>query len=604
MRARLLVGLSLAAAAVPGLAFAAPGVDPTVDPSASVSATASATVAASDSASPSESPSVQPSSSAVDDWPAGAWPYCTSDLARYCIESASVTPGNGDPAHEVNGSVTTLPGVVKSFNWAVSGYDGDGLIRLTVRTGDFEPRYTMSLAEGLELTRSAGKLVIEGHNTHIDWISGDQAAACVAARDCGDDTTRADALGSGMRFMGNTQDMATWDAPERAALDGFSFASDAQARPTTIMFGTYPEPYWSLPYLGNPHLDIDGNPVRGGFNAFMPAAYFTATGTTAHEAATVGFDVQSTDAKTGEKVSVPVTVEERDGGVMLTVTDLGYSIHEITVYNRASTAPTPTPTTPAPTPTPTTPAPTPTTPTPTSSKPMTPTGVTAKGGPGTIAVSWASGGTDAESYVATAQPGARQCTVQAPRTGCEIGGLTDGTPYAVTVTATGAAGTSAPSAAVTATPASPQIPATVPAGDGTLSRGPATGQSRTITVSGDGFAPNSPVTIAIYSAPVALATGTADGNGHAELQVVIPNSYAGDHTLALAGIAPGGAARVLTLAVKVASTSTLPVTGAPVVPLAAYGAAFVLLGVLARAATRERPVRVQAAHRCRRPVSR
>ncbi|WP_432984021.1 hypothetical protein [Dactylosporangium sp. CA-233914] len=125
--------------------------------------------------------------------------------------------------------------------------------------------------------------------------------------------------------------------------------------------------------------------------------------------------------------------------------------------------------------------------------------------------------------------------------------------------------------------------------------GQATGDPRTVTVSGDGFAPNSPVTIAIYSAPHALGTGTADAAGHAELQVVIPAGYTGNHTLALAGFASDGSARFLTVALKVTAAGlTLPVTGPSAVPLTAYGVALILLGALLAAAPRyirRRPAR-------------
>ena len=247
---------------------------------------------------------------------------------------------------------------------------------------------------------------------------------------------------------------------------------------------TYPTPYWSVPFLGNPHLDRDGQPVRGQFNAFMPAAYFASINTTAHAAAAIGFDVLSIDADTGATASIPATVTEQDGGVMLAVPDLGYSIQRIDVYNRASTAPTQSPS-PSPSATPTatptvTPTATPTvtptatlTPMPTvsptvspsaaqpapSAKPSVPpppssspttsaspsgpaalTGVVAKGGPGRIQVGWAAPTGTVTGYVATARPGSHTCTATAGATGCDITRLVNGTAYTVTVTATSATG--------------------------------------------------------------------------------------------------------------------------------------------------------------------
>ncbi|MBU3703674.1 MAG: hypothetical protein FGM42_04785, partial [Ilumatobacteraceae bacterium] len=75
------------------------------------------------------------------------------------------------------------------------------------------------------------------------------------------------------------------------------------------------------------------------------------------------------------------------------------------------------------------------------------------------------------SYTVTASPGGRTCTVTVPETSCVVTGLTNGTSYTFTSTATNTAGTSAASAAsAAATPAVaasgvPGIP-TVVAGDG------------------------------------------------------------------------------------------------------------------------------------------
>ena len=87
--------------------------------------------------------------------------------------------------------------------------------------------------------------------------------------------------------------------------------------------------------------------------------------------------------------------------------------------------------------------------------PGAPTGVTATAGDTTAALSWtapASLGTGTfTGYTATAQPGGANCS--ATTTGCTITGLTDGTTYSVTVVTRTTDGNSAPSPAVSVTPA-------------------------------------------------------------------------------------------------------------------------------------------------------
>ena len=88
--------------------------------------------------------------------------------------------------------------------------------------------------------------------------------------------------------------------------------------------------------------------------------------------------------------------------------------------------------------------------------PGAPTGVTVTAGDTTAVVSWtapASLGTGTlTGYTATAQPGGASCSTTT--TGCTITGLTDGTTYSVTVVTRTTDGNSAPSPAVSVTPAS------------------------------------------------------------------------------------------------------------------------------------------------------
>ncbi len=103
-----------------------------------------------------------------------------------------------------------------------------------------------------------------------------------------------------------------------------------------------------------------------------------------------------------------------------------------------------------------------------------PSGVAAKPGNRSAAVTWTSGGGSAiSSFTATASPGGATCT--SATTSCTIKGLDNGTAYRVTVTATSTAWTSAASAAST-----PVTPRTEPAAVRGLALGAVTRTSATV----------------------------------------------------------------------------------------------------------------------------
>ena len=96
--------------------------------------------------------------------------------------------------------------------------------------------------------------------------------------------------------------------------------------------------------------------------------------------------------------------------------------------------------------------------------PGAPTGLIATAGNAQVALTWtapaSNGGSAITGYTVTASPGAGRA--RSASLGCTVTGLTNGTLYSFTVTATNAVGTGPPSASASATPQAPPPPPTVP----------------------------------------------------------------------------------------------------------------------------------------------
>ena len=152
----------------------------------------------------------------------------------------------------------------------------------------------------------------------------------------------------------------------------------------------------------------------------------------------------------------------------------------------------------------------------TANVPSTPGAPTAVAGDGsaTVTITPAGSGPTPSSYNVAASPGGATCTVSSPATSCEVTGLTNGTSYTFTASATNGAGTSAASAASnTVTPTRAAAPVAPPytgpiAMHFDVSCVPA-GSAMTVTLTGERLNTIKSASVNGTNIPVSAATTTS-----------------------------------------------------------------------------------------------
>lgn len=194
-------------------------------------------------------------------------------------------------------------------------------------------------------------------------------------------------------------------------------------------------------------------------------------------------------------------------------------------------------------------------------------------------VSWspaADNGAPVTSYSVVASPGGQSCSWSSGPLQCTVSGLSNGTSYTFTVTATNSMGTG-PASLPTA-PVTPNRPALV------LSQ--PSGASGQLSIAGAGLLPGSTVTVALQSSePVNLATLSVGAQGTLAATISLPTSLSsGFHTVLATGTAWAGGSVSGTLAITVGSSGAggvaVPGTGAGLFGPGAAGALLLLAGLL------------------------
>lgn len=219
-----------------------------------------------------------------------------------------------------------------------------------------------------------------------------------------------------------------------------------------------------------------------------------------------------------------------------------------------------------------------------------PTGVVVTTGPQSLTATWRAPSQTTPAVAgyevdySWGEAGDQVCQVDATTFTCTKTVL-PGRDYAVQVYSLDADGRRGDEA--TATAGAVPFSLTVPASDGALTPTGSSASSlavgKKITLTGSGYAPNSTVTVLVYSTPQVLTTVVTDASGSFTVEVTVPAGLpAGHHTLVASGVDPGGNLRTMTLPVTVVGGTTgqggLAYTGVAVAPLLGGGVTAVALG--------------------------
>ncbi len=199
----------------------------------------------------------------------------------------------------------------------------DGLVSADFAVGELLPEMTQARAHDFYFAVSQdpvyGKLVhVEGRPVTVEWLGYN----CYALYHCGNNTTRATM--EFRAFFGDFQDLSTWGA-DRAAYTGMWIASSSEIFNLPVASDD-----GFIVQLGNVHLTKSGAPVVASFEASVPMANLEANHTTAAQAAAKGVNVTST-VGTAAPVAVGAATEaESDGGVIMRIPTLTFSIPTLT----------------------------------------------------------------------------------------------------------------------------------------------------------------------------------------------------------------------------------------------------------------------------------
>jgi hypothetical protein len=168
------------------------------------------------------------------------------------------------------------------------------------------------------LLRASG--VIQTIRWKVDTTGGNCSIG-----ECGDATTMADSeVGA---FGGNTQDLADAGGASNPLAGVWEF-TDAQYHGPPQLDGDPPNASWIVD-VGNPHLDMDGDPIVGAYSAFLGPPMLAELGLTPSEAASAGLLVRRHDGAT--VTTIGAAIMPFGGGVYFRIPSLPYSTPQLRI---------------------------------------------------------------------------------------------------------------------------------------------------------------------------------------------------------------------------------------------------------------------------------